>query len=216
MSGDRQTPASGQDPARPWARQEGETDAAWDAFCGYRKLGLRRSLSRVAELLGHDHLSTLKGWSAAHDWVARCRAFDDHQDALAEEAAEEERRALARRHARAAVRLQSEFISRIFDEDRPIVDRLAELAHSDERTDSGSAVISASAQVSAIKALIDGAYLKPVAGVDGGDLDLETRKKIVESELAAIAAALPKHERLMFAGLLEKGFALLREARDGD
>ena len=56
-------------------RSPGETPRAYAAFMTYFNLGQARSLQAVADQLG-EHLSTLKNWSAKHNWIGRLHAFN--------------------------------------------------------------------------------------------------------------------------------------------
>lgn len=67
--------------SKPWHRQKTDTDAAFAAFRVYLEMGSKRSLSKVVEALGKSrgYDRVLGRWSSAHDWVERCRAYDDHE-----------------------------------------------------------------------------------------------------------------------------------------
>lgn len=199
----------------PWDRRlDGETEKAFVAFCDYRGLPQgQRSLAAVSAMQGHQGQRHIERWSSRYRWVDRVAAYDAHQQSIALAEAEEETRRLAVEHVRARVRLQRAFLERVFDRDRPVVDRLADLAHNEERTESGGAVISAGAQVSAIRALIDGANLKPVVGNDGSELDEDARRRIVEDGLAELLGVLPEYKALALLDLLEEAWRLL-DARD--
>lgn len=195
-------------------RLEGETEKAHAAFVIYRGLPQgQRSIDAVRKAQGRPCKRILETWSSRWHWVERVAAYDAHQQSIALAEAEEETRRLAVEHVRARVRLQRAFLERVFDRDRPVVDRLADLAHNEERTESGGAVISAGAQVSAIRALIDGANLKPVVGNDGSELDEDARRRIVEDGLAELLGVLPEYKALALLDLLEEAWRLL-DARD--
>lgn len=63
-----------------WARREGETEPAFEAFRVYRDMGASRNQIAVAEVLGKSQ-QLLSRWSAKHEWVERARAYDNHRDA---------------------------------------------------------------------------------------------------------------------------------------
>jgi hypothetical protein len=220
----RKRPSDAREAPSEWERQPGETDAAWRAFGVYRDLGLTRSLEKLCRALGHRSNTTVKNWCRRHRWVDRCRAFDDHCDAIELAAAEEERRRLAVRHARARVRLQSDFLDRVTDPERGAARDLYDIATCADlhaTTDEGgklqlSGLTKDSARVSAWKLILDRAAIAPaVGGDDHQDLDADTRRRIVEDELASILGALPDHDALMLAGLLRKGWSILDGAGDG-
>lgn len=64
-------------------RQSTDTDKSWIAFCKYRNLGSDRSLEKLLQKYSKttpsSYLRMLKVWSSKHQWVARCRAFDDDE-----------------------------------------------------------------------------------------------------------------------------------------
>jgi hypothetical protein len=63
-----------------WERQPGETNKAFAAFCTYRDLRNKRSLSKVAEKLDKKSKSYISVWSKTNRWVERVRYFDDDED----------------------------------------------------------------------------------------------------------------------------------------
>lgn len=71
-----------------------------EAFAMYRDMGTDRSLRAVGQRLGKTTV-LIEGWSSNDGWVARCAAFDAEQDRQRQAAAQEERRRLAKKHARA-------------------------------------------------------------------------------------------------------------------
>lgn len=71
-----------------------------EAFSMYRDFGVDRSIRAVAEVLSKSE--TLIGrWSSEDAWRLRVAAWDAEQDRIAQEAMQEERRRLSRKHARA-------------------------------------------------------------------------------------------------------------------
>lgn len=61
---------------KPWERQQGETDKAFEAFAIYRDAGADRSIRQVAKKLNKS--STLIGkWSSKWNWVERAAAYDN-------------------------------------------------------------------------------------------------------------------------------------------
>lgn len=65
-----------------WDRQEGETAKAYAAFCAYRDYGIDRSIQKVVNKYIENAWSMplLLRWSAKHNWVKRCAAFDSYMD----------------------------------------------------------------------------------------------------------------------------------------
>ena len=67
--------------AKPWERQKGESGPAFQAFCFYRDLLYQeeptgRSLAKVGAKLGKS-VTLMERWSTAHEWVERCREYDN-------------------------------------------------------------------------------------------------------------------------------------------
>ena len=88
---------------RTYDRLPGDTDKSWAAFCRYRDMGTdERSLDKLIQDRHKTGTkitrSVLQGWSAKHDWVARCREFDNHELEMQSIALQKER--LRRRIAR--------------------------------------------------------------------------------------------------------------------
>lgn len=64
-----------------WERKKKESDPAWAAFVLYRDMGEDRTLAEVGRRSGKS-APLMEMWSAKHDWVARCHAYDNHFDQL--------------------------------------------------------------------------------------------------------------------------------------
>ncbi len=69
---------------KPWAIRDGEKTTDYARFQVYLELGVTRSLSKASEALTSQGASgaspgRLEELCTAHDWVARCRAFDEKQ-----------------------------------------------------------------------------------------------------------------------------------------
>jgi len=65
-----------------WERQKGETTKAYAAFCAYRDYGIDRSIQKVVNKYIEKSwsMSLLLRWSAKHNWIQRCVAFDSYMD----------------------------------------------------------------------------------------------------------------------------------------
>jgi len=84
------------DERRPWDRLPSETDRAYRGFMAYRDLGRGRSVDAAHQsATGRQERGNREPgraprrwefWSAQHFWRERCRAWDDEQDRIAEEA----------------------------------------------------------------------------------------------------------------------------------
>jgi hypothetical protein len=89
----------------PWERQPGESARSFGAFCLFRDIGPRRSHAECCRRFyggGTGNLRQISTWSARRQWLERCRAWDDHLDALARHEQERQRKEMVERHARAA------------------------------------------------------------------------------------------------------------------
>lgn len=64
---------------KSYDRQPTDTDKSWVAFCQYRDLGTERSLEKMIQGSTKSGLSSLKSWSSKHNWVERCREFDNDE-----------------------------------------------------------------------------------------------------------------------------------------
>jgi hypothetical protein len=94
-----------------WERQPGESSRAYAAFCIYRdmgpKRGLREAAKRYYESKTRTNVAQIGKWSSKWNWVARCRAWDDHHDALARERQTVEIQEMRDRQARLGVAMQA-------------------------------------------------------------------------------------------------------------
>ncbi len=91
---------------KTWDRRKDEPAASYGAFLAYRDMGPTRTLDKLADMDDSirppsvPRISSLKGLSKDHDWVDRCRDWDNYiraeRDKVAvQEAAKWERRRLA-------------------------------------------------------------------------------------------------------------------------
>ena len=73
------------DEIKPWERQPGETEKAWQAFKLYRDLGEGRTLQEVSRKLS-KHQSNVSRWSKKWRWQSRVMAWDMEVDRQARKA----------------------------------------------------------------------------------------------------------------------------------
>jgi hypothetical protein len=88
-----------------WDRLHGESAKAYHAFCIYRDLGPKRSLSRVRDVIypnANGKTGRLQEWSKEYSWVKRSEAWDEWNDRATQEAFRDEVAATAKRHAQQA------------------------------------------------------------------------------------------------------------------
>lgn len=81
-------------------RRDTDTARSYAALCDYAAMGAGRSLDKLRQAYGRNtaYVRVLEGWSAKHDWQARCTAYD-----AAQRAEDDAARALLRAERRAAL-----------------------------------------------------------------------------------------------------------------
>jgi hypothetical protein len=91
-----------------WERQKGETTKAYAAFCAYRDYGLDRSIQKVVKKYIEKPWSMplLLRWSAKHNWIQRCVAFDSYMDKERQKEYLAQTLEISRRQAQGARRIQ--------------------------------------------------------------------------------------------------------------
>lgn len=95
-----------------WARQPGETSRAYSAFCIYRDLGpkersLRETASRYYSNKTRTSIAQIGIWSGKHNWVERCRQYDEFIDEQKRQKALDEILEMAGRQAKEGTALQT-------------------------------------------------------------------------------------------------------------
>ena len=91
---------------QPWERQNGESAQAFAAFSAYLEMGPERSIRAVSQELGKSK-TLIDRWSRTHNWVERCRAWDNHIQHEAKKAAITEVRNMTKRHVTMAQQIQN-------------------------------------------------------------------------------------------------------------
>ena len=94
---------------KPWERQQGESEPAWEAFKAYRDMGDKRTLTAVAERLQKSN-TLIRRWQNRWGWRERVRAYDNELDRQAREKAVKDRREMTQRHIGIAVQLQKKAV----------------------------------------------------------------------------------------------------------
>lgn len=90
---------------KPWERQKGESEKAYEAFAVYRDMGTNRSIRAVAQQLAKSRTQIGK-WSSAWEWTERVRAYDNDLEKEARAQAIRDRKAMTTRHINIAMQLQ--------------------------------------------------------------------------------------------------------------
>lgn len=90
---------------KPWERQKGESEKAFEAFAIYRDMGEKRTLTAVAEKLQKSG-SLIRRWKDRWDWVERVRAYDNGLEKEARAKAVKDRKDMTDRHIKIAMQLQ--------------------------------------------------------------------------------------------------------------
>lgn len=90
---------------KPWERQKGESDKAYEAFVTYRDMGTDRSIRAVAQKLAKSRTQIGK-WSSGWEWTERVRAYDNELEKEARAQAVKDRKDMTSRHIKIAMQLQ--------------------------------------------------------------------------------------------------------------
>lgn len=90
---------------KPWERQKGESEKAFEAFAVYRDMGEKRTLTAVAEKLQKSG-TLIRRWKDRWDWVERVRAYDNGLEKEARAKAVKDRKDMTDRHIKIAMQLQ--------------------------------------------------------------------------------------------------------------
>lgn len=89
-----------------WERQVGESEKAFDAFVKYRDLAERRTLARVAQMLGCSS-TNVERWASRWFWTQRTYAYDLIEEERFREQMSRDRVAMRRRQIQLGVACQS-------------------------------------------------------------------------------------------------------------
>lgn len=90
---------------KPWERQKGESEKAYEAFSTYRDMGEKRTFAAVAEKLQKSD-SLIRRWKNQWNWQERVRAYDNDLEKEARAKAVKDRKAMTERHIGIAMQLQ--------------------------------------------------------------------------------------------------------------
>lgn len=84
--------------AKPWERQEKESDKAFEAFAIYRDMGPDRSYRKVSEQLGKSE-TLINRWGSTYTWIERAAAWDNELDKENQKEQRKEIAKMRKRHA---------------------------------------------------------------------------------------------------------------------
>lgn len=90
---------------KPWERQKGESEKAFEAFAIYRDMGEKRTFTAVAEKLQKSS-SLIRRWKDRWEWVERVRAYDNELEKEARAKVVKDRKDMTDRHIGIAMQLQ--------------------------------------------------------------------------------------------------------------
>lgn len=90
---------------KPWERQKGESEKAYEAFVTYRDLGEKRTFTAVAKKL-QKSCTLIRRWKVAWEWQERVRAYDNELEKEARSKAVKSRKDMTERHIGIAMQLQ--------------------------------------------------------------------------------------------------------------
>lgn len=91
---------------KPWERQKGESEKAFEAFMIYRDLGNARAISAVAEKLSKSR-QLISRWKSTWKWEERVRNYDNDLINQAKAQAAENIKEMTDRHIKIAMQLQA-------------------------------------------------------------------------------------------------------------
>lgn len=90
---------------KPWERQKGESEKAYEAFAAYRDMGEKRTFVAVAEKLGKSD-TLIRRWKVRWNWQERVRAYDNELEREARAKVIKARKDMVDRHINIAMQLQ--------------------------------------------------------------------------------------------------------------
>lgn len=99
---------------KPWERQKGESEQAFEAFSIYRDMVNGRSLLEVSKRLKKSR-TLIDRWRAKWDWPERARAYDNELEREAKAQAVKELRDMTDRHIKIAKELQRKALEALKD-----------------------------------------------------------------------------------------------------
>lgn len=90
---------------KPWERQKGESEKAYEAFSIYRDMGEKRTIVAVVKRLEKSR-SLIDRWKDRWEWTERVRVYDNDLEKEARAKAIKDRKDMTERHIGIAMQLQ--------------------------------------------------------------------------------------------------------------
>lgn len=90
---------------KPWERQKGESEKAFEAFSIYRDMGAERTITAVVKRLGKSR-NLIDRWKDRWEWKERVRLFDNDLEKQARNKAVKDRKAMVDRQIKIAMQVQ--------------------------------------------------------------------------------------------------------------
>lgn len=91
---------------KPWERQKGESEVAFEAFSLYRDKGAERTLTAVADELQKSY-TLIRRWAKRWEWTDRVREYDNDKERQAKKEAEKGLRDMYARQTKIAMNVQA-------------------------------------------------------------------------------------------------------------
>lgn len=91
---------------KPWERQQGESEVAFEAFSLYRDKGAERTLTAVADELQKSY-TLIRRWAKRWEWSDRVREYDNDKERQAKKEAEKGLRDMYARQTKIAMSVQT-------------------------------------------------------------------------------------------------------------
>lgn len=90
---------------KPWERQKGEGEKAYEAFSVYRDMGAERTISAVVIRLEKSR-ALIDRWKDRWEWKERVRLYDNDLEKQARDKAVKDRKAMVDRQIKIAMQVQ--------------------------------------------------------------------------------------------------------------
>lgn len=91
---------------KPWERQKGESEKAYEAFSVYLNLGTGRTITEVTKRLEKSR-TLIDRWQVRYNWYDRVREYDNDQQRLAKKENEKALRDMYARQTKIAMSVQT-------------------------------------------------------------------------------------------------------------